>query len=182
MIRNSKEAVKDIDESIKAYEQNISVAIDQKKTLDDVLNAEAQGDAIGTATIEEMDAKMSKYQIALRNLTKGGEDYLRVQQKIKDLNKLRNVETPDSKPDKSEEKALKDKNKLLEEYQRLMLDLQAFEVKQLEERMNMYSKEVYAIERKYDAEIEKAKKFLAENEKLSPVSYTHLTLPTILRV
>ncbi|MEI6577644.1 MAG: phage tail tape measure protein [Bacteroidota bacterium] len=168
MIRNSKEAVKDIDESIKAYEQNISVAIDQKKTLDDVLNAEAQGDAIGTATIEEMDAKMSKYQIALRNLTKGGEDYLRVQQKIKDLNKLRNVETPDSKPDKSEEKALKDKNKLLEEYQRLMLDLQAFEVKQLEERMNMYSKEVYAIERKYDAEIEKAKKFLAENEKLSP--------------
>ncbi|MEI6577729.1 MAG: phage tail tape measure protein, partial [Bacteroidota bacterium] len=168
IVDNANLAVKDLDETIKAYEQSVSVAIDQKKTLDDVLNAEAQGDAIGISTLEEMDAKMSKYQIALRNLTKGGEDYLRVQQKIKDLNKLRNVETPDSKPDKSEEKALKDRNKLLEEYQRLMLELQAFEVKQLEERMNMYSKEVYAVERKYDTEIEKAKKFLAENEKLSP--------------
>ncbi|MEI6577803.1 MAG: phage tail tape measure protein, partial [Bacteroidota bacterium] len=168
MIQNSKEAVKDIDESIKAYEQNISVAIDQKKTLDDVLNAEAQGDAIGTATIEEMDAKMSKYQVALRNVIKDSEDYVRIQNKIKALNKLRSDDSPETPVDDKAAKAAAKQAKLVDEYMKLMEDLSSFDQKQLEDRTDRFTKEVYAVERKYETEIEKAKKFLKESENLSP--------------
>ncbi|MEI6577520.1 MAG: phage tail tape measure protein, partial [Bacteroidota bacterium] len=168
MIRNSKEAVKDIDESIKAYEQNISVAIDQKKTLDDVLNAEAQGDAIGTATIEEMDAKMSKYQVALRNVIKDSEDYVRIQNKIKALNKLRSDDSPETPVDDKAAKAAAKQAKLVDEYMKLMEDLSSFDQKQLEDRTDRFTKEIYAVERKYETEIEKAKKFLKDSENLSP--------------
>ena len=171
MISNAKEAVKDIDESIKAYEQNIEVAIEQKKTLDDVLQAEAQGDAIEIATIEEMDAKMSKYQIALRNVIKDSEDYLRIQNKIKALNKTRGESGPDapeSKEDKDATKAAAKQAKLVDEYMKLMEELARFDQKQLENRTNRFTKEVYAVEQKYDTEIEKAKKFLKDSENLSP--------------
>ena len=58
-----------------------------------IVNAEAQGDKIGSESLVMMNEKLGKYRIALENAVFGGEDYLRIQGKIIALQK-----TIDSRP------------------------------------------------------------------------------------
>ncbi len=83
---NADEAVTVIDDQIQQLEDFISTLEGDYSTLDDILNAEAYGDQIGTGTLTELESKLAKYQLALRNTLKDSEDYVRIQKKIADVN------------------------------------------------------------------------------------------------
>ena len=84
---NRTEATKPYDEGIKKLQDKISQFKDAKQSLSYVLNAESIGDKIVGESLDNLEAKLSKYQIALKASVAGSEDFIRVQGKIKDLNK-----------------------------------------------------------------------------------------------
>lgn len=168
-VNNGKEAASGMSEGINNIRQSLDNLKKQKVDIGDILQAENIGDAIGTATIEELDEKMSKYNVALRNAVKGSEDYIRIQQKIKEVNKLQGALSiaPDD-DDKTLKNKTENAKKEAEKYVNILQDVKNFEAQQLEDRMNGFLKEVSAVERKYDAEIAKAKEFLRESKNLNP--------------
>jgi len=102
---NADEAVKEYDEQIEKLNQQMIAFQRQREDLDEILNAEAFGDKIGTETLANLEEKLSKYQLALKNAAKGGEDFLRIQQKINQVQKEMEKFSPDV-TSKDEEKSL----------------------------------------------------------------------------
>ncbi len=84
---NREEATKPYEEGIKKLQDKISQFKDAKQSLSDVLNAESIGDKIVGESLDNLEAKLSKYQVALKASVAGSEDFIRVQGKIKELNK-----------------------------------------------------------------------------------------------
>ncbi|MCX6248352.1 MAG: phage tail tape measure protein [Bacteroidetes bacterium] len=84
---NRQEATKPYDEGIKSLQDKIAQFKDAKQSLSDILNAESIADNIVGESLDNLEAKLSKYQIALKASVAGSEDFIRVQGKIKDLNK-----------------------------------------------------------------------------------------------
>ena len=80
----------------------------QQIDLSNILNAEGLGDAIGTGSISELEEKLNKYNLALRNVAIGSEDYIRVQKKVAETEKMLKAirETPDSLLSDKEQKAV----------------------------------------------------------------------------
>ena len=91
---------------------------DAKQSLSDVLNAESIGDKIVGESLDNLEAKLSKYQIALKASVAGSEDFIRVQGKIKDLNKkIQSFDKSDPStgtPAEAESKAKKQADYLLD--------------------------------------------------------------------
>ncbi|MHC1707473.1 MAG: phage tail tape measure protein [Bacteroidales bacterium] len=111
-MKNGAEAASVMDEGISNLKKTLDNLKTQKVGVDDIINAESIGDKIGTATIEQLEEKLKNYQVALRNTKVGEEDYLRVKQKIADLNKQLGKYTDNSS---QELKSLDDKkNRALE--------------------------------------------------------------------
>jgi len=115
---NGLKAVAPLDELIQAQSDRIKSLRAQKTELEDILQAESQGDTIGTGTTVELESKLERYTTALKNVTRGSEDYIRIQNKIKqvegELAKERGAsESADKKFDR--EKALADIAKSHEE-------------------------------------------------------------------
>ena len=79
---------KEIKEEINKRKELVLSLEAQNAELNEVMNAEAIGDSIGTESIENLEEKISKYQQALKAATIGGEDYLRIQKKIADVQAL----------------------------------------------------------------------------------------------
>ena len=84
---NGAEAAATMNDGLGALLANIENLRTQKVDLGNILNAEAIGDAIGTETLVQMEEKMNRYQLALKNAAVGSEDFLRIQQKINTLQK-----------------------------------------------------------------------------------------------
>ena len=84
---NSAEATRPYNEGINKLQDKISQFKEAKQSLSDVLNAESIGDKIVGESLDNLEAKLSKYQVALKTSVAGSEDFIRVQGKIKDLNK-----------------------------------------------------------------------------------------------
>jgi TP901 family phage tail tape measure protein len=82
---NALEAVAPIDALLEAQRDRINALKGQKTQLDDVLQAEPQADAIGSGSVSELEVKLQKYGVALKNVIKGSEDYIRIQKKIKQV-------------------------------------------------------------------------------------------------
>ena len=115
---NGLKAVAPLDELIQAQSDRIKSLRAQKTELEDILHAESQGDTIGTGTTVELESKLERYTTALKNVTRGSKDYIRIQNKIKqvegELAKERGAsEAADKKFDR--EKALADITKSHEE-------------------------------------------------------------------
>jgi len=115
---NGLKAVAPLDELILAQSDRIKSLRAQKTELEDILQAESQGDTIGTGTTVELESKLERYTTALKNVTRGSEDYIRIQNKIKqvegELAKERGAsDSTDKKFDR--EKALADITKSHEE-------------------------------------------------------------------
>ena len=84
---NGKEAADSMNESINELKNNIKLLEGTQKSLNEVMKAEQLGDAIKGKTYDELQARLTKYQVALKNTTAGSEEYVRIQGKIKDVNK-----------------------------------------------------------------------------------------------
>lgn len=80
---NSLKAVEPIDALLDIQKDRIKSLKDQRSELVDIMNAEIQGDQIGSDTEAQLEAKLERYCVALKNVAKGGADYVRVQNKIK---------------------------------------------------------------------------------------------------
>jgi TP901 family phage tail tape measure protein len=75
------------------------------KELYELVSAESMGDKIGSESLVMMSEKMAKYKTALDNAIFGGEDYLRIQQKIFALETLmasNKVTNPNTEEEDSE--------------------------------------------------------------------------------
>lgn len=80
--KNGAEAATTMNDGLGKLLENIEQLRSQKVDLSNILNAETIADAIGAESLVQMEEKLSKYQTALKNAAVGGEDYLRIQQKI----------------------------------------------------------------------------------------------------
>jgi len=113
---NALEAVAPIDALLEVQRERIASLKAQKTELNDILQAESQADKIGTGSESESEVKLQKYGIALKNVVKGGEDYIRIQKKIReveaDLAKFRGSNV-DPEIDKGEKVDKFDKTKAL---------------------------------------------------------------------
>ena len=81
-LENGKEAAAEMDDGINELLATLNSLKDGSKGLKDILNAESIGDSIGSQSIVMMQEKLAKYKVALDNAIFGGEDYIRIQQKI----------------------------------------------------------------------------------------------------
>ena len=115
---NRTEATKPYDEGIKKLQDKISQFKDANQSLSDVLNAESIGDKIVGESLDNLEAKLSKYQVALKASVAGSEDFIRVQGKIKELNKkIQSFDKSDPStgtPAEAESKAKKQADYLLD--------------------------------------------------------------------
>jgi len=79
---NGLSAANELEDGINNLLTQIDNLKSQENNLNNILNAEKIGDSLGNETITQLEEKLSNYNIALKNAVIGGEDYLRIQQKI----------------------------------------------------------------------------------------------------
>jgi hypothetical protein len=131
-LKNGTEAAAEMNDGIKDLEQQLEALRQRKFDLDEILNAENIGDSIGSETLTQLEEKLGKYQTALKNVAAGGEDYLRIQQKIADTQKLiakyqpENADTGDAlskEEQKKLDKLKEDKKKAEADLAKAILDI-----------------------------------------------------------
>jgi TP901 family phage tail tape measure protein len=108
-MKNGEEAASSMYEGIENLRSQISALKNQQSNIGEILNAEELGDKIGIETLANLEEKLSKYQLALKYAAKGGEDYLRIQSKITEVQKEMDKYSPEveTKGDKNAEKEAK---------------------------------------------------------------------------
>jgi len=111
--QNGKDAADAFNDSINDLKNNIKSLEGAQKSLNEVMRSEQLGDQIKGKTYENLEAKLSKYQVALKNTTAGSEDYIRIQNKIKEVNK--DLAKFENKTDK-QKSAYEELNKKIQEY------------------------------------------------------------------
>jgi TP901 family phage tail tape measure protein len=127
---NGKAAADQLNDGIKAMEDNLKNLKSTKSQLIEITRAEQIGDGILAKTQEALSEKLTKYQTALRNTTANSEDYNRIQQKIKQTNgELAKFDNSDPASDKQ-----KNLKKLKTDYEKLN--------EQIQELVNLLQKEV----------------------------------------
>ncbi len=87
---NGKKSAEELDPILEKIEETLTGLKNQKTGLSDILEAEATADKIGTQTITELQEKVNLYRTALENATVQSEEYIRIQQKLIDTEKLLN--------------------------------------------------------------------------------------------
>ncbi|MFZ4705412.1 MAG: phage tail tape measure protein [Bacteroidales bacterium] len=161
---NGKKAAEAINEQASRLKDNIKNLYEQKQNIDSIMNAESTGDKIIGKSMDQLEAKLSKYQSALKGTEAGSDAYLRIKAKIAAVNKeLAKFQSESTGDDKSLTKSAEKQKKLSENYQQLMDEMNAMDAKHLGEKLSQSQKEIIATQQKYDTLIEKAKKFIADN-------------------
>ncbi len=84
-VENGQEAAETMNTGIEQLEGTMIGLKGAAKQVWEITNAESIADKIGVQSLVMMNEKLAKYKIALDNAIFGGKDYLRIQQKIKDL-------------------------------------------------------------------------------------------------
>ncbi len=85
--QNQKEATAPFDDEIKKLRDGIEKLKTERQNIVNVINAESAGDQILGKLAPQLEEKLQNYQVALRNYTAGSEEYIRIQEKIKEVNK-----------------------------------------------------------------------------------------------
>lgn len=114
------EAGDSFNEILDSIRNNIKNLRGSQSDLDSILNAEKIADALPTETIANLEEKLSKYQVALKNAATGSADFTRIQGKIKQLNKQMAKFTPDDSDVEKEKNKLK---KIYEDIEQLRIDM-----------------------------------------------------------
>ena len=113
--KNQNEAMQPFDQGINDLKATIQKLKNERQNIVQQLNAESFGDQVVGRTFEQLSEKLSKYQMALRNTTAGSEEYVRIQGKIKDVNKdLAKFEQ--QKIDDKQKTAYEELNKKIQDY------------------------------------------------------------------
>jgi TP901 family phage tail tape measure protein len=86
--KKGNKATEDIVESLNKYKETQDKLKESATELKQIFGAEALGDGLKTETITDMESKLQLYQTALKNVAVNGEDYIRVQKKIKEVQDL----------------------------------------------------------------------------------------------
>lgn len=81
-LENGTAAAAEMDEKIQQMSGHYQAIVAANKQWNQILNAEAHGDAVLSESLVMMHEKLAKYNTALENAVHGGEDYLRIQKKI----------------------------------------------------------------------------------------------------
>ena len=81
-MENGAEAAGEMDAGIESLNGNLQMIIAGGKQWNEIVRAEALGDAIGSESLVMMNEKLAKYRVALENAVFGGEDFIRIQNKI----------------------------------------------------------------------------------------------------
>jgi len=89
-LENGEKAAAEMDEGINTLKESINSLRSQKTDLGDILNAEAIGDAISGDSITALEEKLAKYNVALKNAVVGSDDFIRVQAKMAETQKVLN--------------------------------------------------------------------------------------------
>lgn len=84
---NGKKAADELNESISKLEENLNNLKNAHQQVAEITNAEAIGDGILGKSKDNLEEKLQKYQTALRNTIADSEDFVRIQNKIKEVNK-----------------------------------------------------------------------------------------------
>ena len=84
-VENGQEAAETMNTGIDQLENTMIGLKGAAKGVWEIVNAESIGDKIGVQSLVMMNEKLAKYKTALDNAIFGGKDYIRIQQKIKDL-------------------------------------------------------------------------------------------------
>jgi len=179
---NGLAAAAELEDGIDALEEKIAAFKRQGMDLEEIINAESIADAIGTGTITELEEKLNKYQTALKNTVIGSEEYLRIQQKINEVEQKLNKTRGESGGFESTQKALEAafareqnllKQQLLEkkitqsEYNREQYALELAHLSAMRELYRRHGEDVIVIEGKI---IDKKLAWQREMEKMLEVS------------
>lgn len=89
-LENGKKSTEELNPILEKLEETLTNLKNQKIGLSDILNSEITADKIGTKTITELQEKVNLYRTALENATVESEDYIRIQKKLIDTEKLLN--------------------------------------------------------------------------------------------
>lgn len=89
-LENGKKSTEELNPILEKLEETLTNLKNQKIGLSDILNSEITADKIGTKTITELQEKVNLYRTALENATVESKDYIRIQKKIIDTEKLLN--------------------------------------------------------------------------------------------
>jgi len=84
---NQKEAMEPFEDGIKQLKDGIDKLKTEKQNIAGIINAESEGDKILGKLAPQLEEKLARYQVALRNTVVDSEDYIRVQRKIGAVNK-----------------------------------------------------------------------------------------------
>ena len=164
--QNKKEATEPFNEGITKLKEGIQKLKTERTAIVQQLNAEKFGDMVVGKTFEELQDKLTKYQTALRNTSAGSEDYIRIQGKIKDLNKdmAKFEQTKDADKQKT---AYEELNKKIQDY---MEQLQKVVLSDPEQAKVIAGK--IARMQEYKQAIDDATKSLTEQERgvISPMT------------
>lgn len=175
-LKNGKDAAGEMNPELDKLTQKLATLKRESSDLNNILNAEKIGDSIGTETLIQMEEKMNHYQVALKNAAAGGEDYLRVQEKIKKLNeqmaKAQNVNVSTEEEKKRLKQLAKEKEKieqkLADKTKEIRNQLKISEVdkdaKELAE-MEVKYEELYALAKKYNLDTTELEKLHDEEKK-----------------
>ena len=90
--KNGQEAADTMNTGIEQLEGTMIGLKGAAKQVWEIVNAESIGDKIGIESLVMMNEKLAKYKTALDNAIFGGKDFIRIQQKINDLETK--METP----------------------------------------------------------------------------------------
>ena len=106
-VSNGQEAADSMQDGIDQLTNTMVETKNSAKKLNEIVNAEALGDKIGSESLVMMSEKMAKYRIALDNAIFGGKDFLRIQGKIQALEQKMSTKSEVHKPETEEEKETK---------------------------------------------------------------------------
>jgi TP901 family phage tail tape measure protein len=106
---NGRKAASVVTEEVEKIRDRLNLLKEQQVDLSDIINAESLGDQIPTDTIEQLEARLSKYSLALKGAAIGGEAYIRIQKKITEVEKqladARGASVPVDDKEKFDQKA-----------------------------------------------------------------------------
>ena len=168
--QNQNEAMQPFEQGINDLKASIQKLKNERQNIVQQLNAENFGDQVVGKTFEQLSEKLSKYQMALRNTTAGSEEYIRIQGKIKEVNKdLAKFEQ--QKADDKQKTAYEELNKKIQDY---MEQLQKVVLTNPEQAKVLADK--IAKMQEYKEAIDEATKSLIAQQKglISPMSHINV--------
>ncbi len=121
-INNGVEAAQELNPELEKMRDRVNALKGDASDLNNIMNAEKQGDEIGTETMAQLEEKLAKYNLALKHAKIGSEEFSRLQGKISKVQGLiNNLKKQDIEVD-VEVKGAEDAKKQLEEAQKAIED------------------------------------------------------------